>query len=146
MFNTLYNSKLSILSIILLVVFLSCDGKDRAHKTNTEVLTESKLLDSSSENIKYFPETYFETITDSTLTNNFRVIIKTYADMKNSVLNEFQLGAILHKHYYRDAITEIKVLKNNLEIVSEKIDKSYFLKRDNELEEYFKSLTCQEYG
>lgn len=139
MFKKLYKNKLPILIIALIVTLLSCDGRDRKDKSNIAALKESKLLDSFSENIKYFPEAYFETITDTILNNDFRVIIKTYADMENSVLNEFHVDTILHKHYYRDAITEITVLKNNLEIVSEKLDKSNFLKRYKKLEKYFKT-------
>ena len=52
-------------------------------KTNTEVLKEHKLLDSFSEQIKYIPEKYTEVITDTILSNGFRVKIKYYYDMKN---------------------------------------------------------------
>lgn len=139
MFNFLKNIRLSILLLPVIVMFFSCDGRERKHKTNVEVFNASNHKDSILENIKYFPESYFETITDTILSNGFEVKIKTYADMNSSVLNEFKVDTIVHKHYYRDAISEITVLKNKVEIVSEKINKSYFLNRDKELKQYFET-------
>ena len=50
-------NKIALLLFILLVTLISCDGRERAHKSNTEVLIENKLLDSFSESIKYIPDT-----------------------------------------------------------------------------------------
>jgi len=72
--------------LLILISLINCDGRDRAYKTNQEVLTENNLLESFSENVKYFPESYSEIETDSILNNDSRVVIKLFTDMNSSVV------------------------------------------------------------
>ncbi|WP_158526739.1 hypothetical protein [Olleya aquimaris] len=41
-------NRFTLLLLGILIAFLSCDGRDRVHKTPQEVLIENKLLDSFS--------------------------------------------------------------------------------------------------
>lgn len=131
-----YMNKL-IYILVIIFAFVSCNGgktKKDALKTSVEKFKDSI---GTLEIEKYIPETYSETITDTILSNGFKVKIKTFTDMGHSVLNMFKQDTIVYKHYYRDAIAEITIFKNDIQIVSQKIDKSFFLKRDNELKDYF---------
>lgn len=121
-------NRLLVLILLILIAFSSCDGSDRKHKTNKEVLKENKQLDSFSEYVKYIPETYSEVETDTILDNGFRVIIKTYTEMNDNVLNEFRIDTINHKFYYRTYTGKLDVFYNNVSILEETINKSYFNK------------------
>ncbi|EMQ95160.1 hypothetical protein D778_00157 [Xanthomarina gelatinilytica] len=116
------------------IVSISCDGRDRVFKTNTEVLIENKLLDSFSENITYVPETYTEVATDTILYNGFHVKLKTYTIMDKHIVNEFKQDSIVYKKYYREFVTDVIVTKNDKEIFNERIDKEFIHKHNNNLQ------------
>ncbi|MCX7547996.1 hypothetical protein OS188_08520 [Xanthomarina sp. F1114] len=120
--------KLSFLLAFICVglAFLSCDGRDRVYKSNSEVLKENKLLDSFSENISYIPETYSEVITDTILNNGFHIKIKTFSHMEQNVLKEFRQDSINYKEYYREFVSEVVITKNSEEIFNKTIDKQFF--------------------
>ncbi|AUC81619.1 hypothetical protein [Lacinutrix sp. Bg11-31] len=127
---------LFILTIVS-ILFLGCDGKDRVYKSNTDVLKEHKLLDSFSEDIKYFPEKYNEFKIDTILSNGFTVKIKSYTDMESSYLNEFKADNITHKHFYRDSKATIVVTNNGI-VFDKLIDKKTFSEFDNTFSELLK--------
>jgi len=116
------------------IVSISCDGRDRVFKTNTEVLIENKLLDSFSENITYVPETYTEVATDTILYNGFHVKLKTYTIMDKHIVNEFKQDSIVYKKYYREFVTDVIVTMNDKEIFNERIDKEFIHKHNNNLQ------------
>lgn len=116
--------------IILIVFFLSCDGRDRIHKSAETVLKENKLLDSFSEEIKFFPEKAEKHVVDSLLSNDFRIQISTKTDMNHSVLHEFKTENINHKHYYRDNNSYVVVHYKDEIIFENQINKSFILKHD----------------
>ena len=116
------------------IVSISCDGRDRVFKTNTEVLIENKLLDSFSEKITYVPETYTEVATDTILYNGFHVKLKTYTIMDKHIVNEFKQDSIVYKKYYREFVTDVIVTKNDKEIFNERIDKEFIHKHNNNLQ------------
>lgn len=78
--------------IILSSFFLSCDGRDRVKKDIKTVLQEKKLLDSFSESISYVPESYSEKITDTILSNGFKIYLKTFTDMDNNIIVQNEIG------------------------------------------------------
>ncbi len=119
---------LSTFLLILVVCSASCDGRDRVYKTNTDVLKENKLLDSFSENVTFIPDTYTQVVTDTILSNGFRIKIETYSDMKESILNTVTSDAIIHKKYYREFKSNVVVYKDDKEILSKQIDKPFFAK------------------
>ena len=123
--------KLYVLSVLIIITFISCDGIDRKHKSNEEVLKENKLLDSFTENIKYIPEAYTEVNTDTILSNGFRVKIKTYTEMQDNVFNEFTIDSIRYKFYYRNYTGKLDVFYNNKSILKETINKSYLNKSND---------------
>jgi len=129
MFNNLKMSKLLYLFSIILIFVLSCDGRERVHKTNEEVLIENKLLDSFSENVKYFPTEYTEQTIDTIFSNGITSKMTFYSDMKNAVYAEEIIDSITHKTFYREFVVDVKIDSINNSIFNEKIDKSYLVKQ-----------------
>lgn len=119
---------------VVILSFIACDGQDRMHKAPQEVLLENKLLDSFSENITYIPKEYTEVVTDTILSNGFRIKIKYYTDMNNSILEEKTIDSIKHKNYYRDGIATIIVTKNSTELLNKTFTKSSFAQLENEID------------
>lgn len=113
---------LFLLAIVFLV-FVGCDGKDRVHLTNSEILKEHKLLDSFSEKVKYIPEQYSEVVTDSLYDNGFRVKIKMYTDLDRDVLFTKTEESITYKEHYRNFKFDILIEKNNSIIYQKSFDK-----------------------
>ncbi|WP_375239229.1 hypothetical protein [Aurantibacter sp.] len=139
---------------IIFGFFLSCDGRDRVHKSPETVLKENKLLDSFSENITYIPEQYSEVITDTILSKGYRINIKSYTDMNSYI--EFNLKSSLPKTInsktrYYNFISELNIYNPENEIeFSQKIDKNYLVKNnllnlDKVNSNIFKSLNLIDY-
>ena len=122
--------KLIFLLALIGVVSISCDGRDRVYKTDFNVLKAKSI----SENITYIPEGYTEVVTDTMLSNGFRIKMKTYTDMEQSVLNEFKQDTINYKQYYREFVSEVTITKNSKEIFSHLIDKQFLYKLKNDLQ------------
>lgn len=116
--------------VITLIAFTSCDGKDRAYKTNKEVLQEHKLLDTFSKNIKYIPEAYQEVKVDTLLTNGFKVNITYFTDMEHNVTDTVKLDTITNINNYRDHKATVTVAYNNKEVFNKTYDKTLFAKND----------------
>lgn len=122
--------KLFFLLALIGVVSISCDGRDRVFKTNSNVLKQKSF----SENISYIPENYTEVVTDTILSNGFHIKLKTYTDMEQSVLNEFKQDTINYKEYYREIVSEVSITKNSKEIFNDTIDKQFLYKIKNDLQ------------
>jgi len=122
-------NKLIYLFFIVFIAFLSCDGRDRVHKTNEEVLIEHKLLDSFSERVTYFPETYTEVETDTILSNGYRVNIKLYSDMENAILVEKQQDKIISKTYYRKLIADVEIYSSSTAVFKDTINTDFLVKK-----------------
>ncbi|MCX7549424.1 hypothetical protein [Xanthomarina sp. F2636L] len=108
------------------IASVSCDGRYRVYKSNTDILIENKLLDSFSENITYIPESYTEVVTDTILSNGFHIKMKTYSNMEKSVLYEFKQDTINFKEYHREFISEVIITKNSKEVFNKIVDKQFF--------------------
>jgi hypothetical protein len=122
---------ISFISLVIIIgFFLSCDGRDRVHKSPERVLKENKLLDSFSEEVKFFPEKAEKHITDSILSNNFRIQIITTTDMNSSVLKEFKIKNTNYKQYYRDNNSYVIVHYKDQIIFENQINKQFILKHD----------------
>src|SRR5690606_36328526 len=100
----------------IVIVSISCDGRYRVFKTNTEDLIENKLLDSFSEIISYVPETYIEIVTDTILNSVFHVKLKIYTIMDKHVIHAFKQDTVVYKKYYREFVTDVSVSINSKEI------------------------------
>ncbi|WP_290699268.1 hypothetical protein [Lacinutrix sp.] len=119
---------LLFLLTLVSVMFIGCDGKDRVHLSNTEVLKEHKLLDSFSESVVYFPKEYNEITIDTTLSNGFRIKIKSLTDLENAQLIDFESDGIHNKHYFRELINIIEVYKNEKIIFKQTLTNAFLNK------------------
>lgn len=122
-------TKFLILLFFCSFAFISCDGRNKAHMSNIEVLKEHKLLDSFSEKTEYIPEKYTETITDTILSNGFKIKIKKHLDMNNAVLKKYKVDSVIHKQFYREFIFDVNIEFNSIALFNNTIDKKYLLDR-----------------
>ena len=115
------------LFLIIAVISTSCDGR----KSQSEALTESIKEFSKKVTLQkdvYKPNDYIERQTDTLLSNGFRVKIKAYTDLNNSVVFTHIKDTINYNTYYRNFKIDISVSKNNKVIFNESIDKQKAIK------------------
>lgn len=110
------------LLLILVIGFTSCEGKKTQGQALSESIEEFKKTVNFETNI-YIPETYMEIEVDTLMTNGYRVKIKTYSDMTNSVRFSKIKDTINYQTYYRNFKFEVSVTKDNKLIYSENFDK-----------------------
>lgn len=127
--------KLNYIFLLGILMLFGCDGRERSHKTNEEILKDSKLLDSFIENIQYIPDSYSEVENDTLLSNGFRVKIKTYTEMNDNVINEFTIDSINYKFHYRTYTGKLEFFYKNEAILELSINKSYF--KENKDKEFW---------
>jgi hypothetical protein len=118
-------NKLLPILLLLSIIFIGCDGRERAKQTNVEVLKAHDLLDSFSKHTEYIPKDYTEVVTDTILSNGFKVKVKTYSDMNSSVLQSFEENAIKHNLHYREFVSEVSVFKDDQLVFNETINDSF---------------------
>lgn len=128
-----------IIILITFIALVSCDGRERSFKTNQTILKEQQLLDSFSKNTKYIPHTYTEIVTDTLLSNGFKVHIKRYSNMNKSNLYTYKKGIITYNEFYRELKSIITVTKNGNTLFNEGIDKSFLLNYNEDYKKLLKS-------
>ncbi|MEZ4793494.1 MAG: hypothetical protein R2783_08565 [Gelidibacter sp.] len=116
-----------IVLMLLFVGFVSCDGRKSKSVALRESIEEFKDSIGPIEIIKYIPEDYAEIVTDTLLSNGFRIKIKTYSDMEHGIVDSISvIDSITTKTIKRDFISDVTVFKDGKEIFSKKIDKPLF--------------------
>lgn len=130
-----------IFIILISFAIISCDGRSKIYKSNQEILKEHGLYEAFSKHTNYIPESYLETTTDTILSNGYKIKIKSYTDMNNSLLNSYTKNNIQHKNYYRNINTQITIVKNNEEILSKLINKETIIEFDKSLEKRIHNKT-----
>lgn len=108
-----------ILLFAIALLFAACDGRDRLHKTPQEILHETELLDSFSENITFIPNGYAEKVTDTIFNNGYRIHIKMYSDMENHV----SITSGKDTTNYRNFNLDIKVIKEGVTLLDSTFNK-----------------------
>lgn len=108
---------------IICIISVSCEGR----KTQNQALKESVEEFKKTVNLEvdiYEPENYFEKEIDTLMYNGFRVKIKTYSDMDNSVLLFSKIkDTINYQSHYRNFKFDISVEKDGKLLYSESFDK-----------------------
>ncbi|WP_138433912.1 hypothetical protein [Winogradskyella algicola] len=113
---------LLFLLLIVTLGFISCEGRITKNQALVEDIEEFKKTVSIQVDI-YKPENYTEHQVDTTLSNGFRVKIKAYTDMDNSVLFTKIKDTINYQTYYRNFKFDILVEKNSKVIYDKSFDK-----------------------
>lgn len=122
----------SIILLVFITVFTSCDGKERAHYRHEENLQQSKLSESFFEQETYFPEHYSEVLTDTISSSGYHIKLKVYSDMNTSVLKEFKKDTINYKNHFRNFKGILIVNFNGKEVLNQTLDKSLFTNKEND--------------
>jgi len=110
------------LFLILIIGFTSCDGRISQNHALLESIEEFKKNVSFETNV-YIPETYLELEVDTLFSNGYRVKIKTYSDMYNSVLFTKIKDTINYQTHYRNYKFDISVTKDDKLIYNASFDK-----------------------
>ena len=116
----------------LILAFISCDGREKAYRKNQTVLKEANLLDSFTEQIKFFPETYTEIVTDTILSGGLQIKINYH-----SLENDFVLKITktkedtVVKEHFKNFEAQINFFKNNRLIIKNVINKDMFSEFEN---------------
>ncbi|MCF7569114.1 hypothetical protein L3X37_12170 [Sabulilitoribacter arenilitoris] len=119
--------KLSFLFFSAIIVLVSCDGRDRKHKTNAEILKENKLFESFSEQIQYIPEEQTEIFIDTVLSTGFQIKLHYY-----SIAGDYstKIKATSDKanktFYFKNFEAQYSVSKNKSLITQQVISKNLF--------------------
>ncbi|MBU3823093.1 hypothetical protein KO566_13600 [Flavobacteriaceae bacterium XHP0103] len=113
--------------ILLLIAFVSCDGKYKAKRSHIEALKENNLYESFSEELKFIPKQYLQIKTDTILDNGINIKID-YHSIENSFIikaTEKDKDTVVQIHYKNfEALIQLSV--NGQEISKRLIDKAFF--------------------
>lgn len=114
----------NILGLLLFIVlaFTGCEGRITKNQALAKDIEEFNKTVSIQIDV-YKPESYTERQVDTTLSNGFRVKIKAYTDMDNSVLFTKIKDTINYQTYYRNFKFDILVEKDNKIIYNKSFDK-----------------------
>ncbi len=114
----------NILGLLLIIVlaFTSCEGRITKNQALAKDIEEFNKTVSVQIDV-YKPESFTERQVDTTLSNGFRVKIKAYTDMDNSVLFTKIKDTVNYQTYYRNFKFDILVEKNNKVIYNKSFDK-----------------------
>lgn len=113
---------LGVLLIIIIGFTSSCEGRKTKNQALAEDIEEFKKTVNVQVEV-YMPKNYAERKVDTTLRNGFRVKIKAYTDMDNSVLFTKIKDTINYQTYYRNFKFDILVEKDNKVIYNKSFDK-----------------------
>ncbi len=113
--------------LILVLAFVSCDGRNRVYKSNADVLKESGLWDLFSEELVFIPESRTNITTDTILSTGFQIKISysstDYGSIKKTVKTKNNTSITYH---YKNFKADYTVLKDNTTIKNGKIDNRLF--------------------
>ncbi|MUU77370.1 hypothetical protein [Winogradskyella endarachnes] len=114
--------QLILLLLIIGIGFSSCDGRKTQNQALSDSIEEFKKTVNFETNV-YVPKTYIEQDVDTTMSNGFRVKIKTYTDLSNSVRFSKIKDTVNYQTHYRNFKFDITVLKDDKEIYKESFNK-----------------------
>lgn len=119
--------KLLILIFILSITFISCDGRERKHLSNHDVLQSTNLYESFSKKVSFTPEVPLEIVTDTILSSGFEVKIK-YSAIENDFISEITKKEIIEEINHKNFEAELMLLKHGELVTHGLINKSLFKK------------------
>lgn len=123
--------KLCLLFLIL-VAFISCDGRHKGNRSHIDALKEANLFESFSEELKFIPKEYTEIKTDTLLSNGFEIKID-YHSLENDFViktSKKSKDTSIRKHF-KNFEANLYVLKSNIPIAKNTINKNLFYNDTN---------------
>ncbi|MFB9053750.1 hypothetical protein ACFFVB_11750 [Formosa undariae] len=125
MFKKLKYNLLGVFIFTIIATLSCCDGRAKLNKNPKQILADKGMLTSFSERINYMPESPSETITDTILHTGYKVYIKTYSDMNSNVIKAALIDNINIKTFYRNALADVSVKRNDKTIFNQTISKAF---------------------
>ena len=114
--------KILSIAMVLLLGFTNCEGRKTQHQALSEDIEEYNKTVNIEIDV-FIPEIYMEREVDTVLHNGYRVKIKTYIDMENSVLYTKIKDTINYQTHYRNYKFDILVEKDGKEIFNRSFNK-----------------------
>lgn len=111
-----------IVLLLLIIGFTSCEGRRTPKQALSESIEEFRNTATVEVDV-FIPDTYDEREVDTTLSNGYRIKIKTFVDKEHNVLFSKIKDTINYQTYYRNYKFTIDVFKNNKLIYSEEFNK-----------------------
>ncbi|RCW92579.1 hypothetical protein [Winogradskyella arenosi] len=113
------------IAIFILIIFgtISCQGPKSKRQALSESITEFKNNVTLEKQV-FIPKAYIEREVDTLLHNGYRVKIKTYADMSQSVLISKIKDTVNYQTHYRNFNFDIRVEKEGQLIYEEHFNKA----------------------
>jgi hypothetical protein len=111
------------LFLVSIIAFTSCEGRKSSHQALLESI-ETYDKEVNVENSVYIPEYYSEREVDTLFQNGYRVKVKTYSDMDNSVLFTKLKDTINYQTHYQNFKFDIRVERDGNLIFNENFDKN----------------------
>ena len=133
-------NKLLFLVLITTITIFSCEGRKSKADALKESVTKFKDSLGTLEIVEFIPEKYAEVKTDSILSNGFSISIKTYTNMKNSVIVKHKIDTITYINHHRDWISEVKVKTKDILIFNENINTEFLLKNNININDYIANV------
>ncbi|GAA4289482.1 hypothetical protein [Aestuariibaculum suncheonense] len=112
---------------LLIIAFVSCDGRDRAYMSNEAILKEDNLFKAFSQELHFIPEAPVEIVTDTLLSSGFHVKINYHSTDNNPVVysKRNKHDSINYSHY-KNFEANIVISKNEKSIVNSSLNKTLF--------------------
>lgn len=133
--------KLIFSFFVATLILCSCNGRNTTFKKYKTVLNQHDLLFSPNQQLKCTPQEYVEIVTDTVLSNNFKVKLKYFSLEEDSIIKRYKLGNTQIKHDYNNFEAILTVTKENNIIVDGLINKALFSKF--ETPSFWKSAVMQ---
>ncbi len=131
-----------LLLFVILIGFTSCEGRRSINTSLSENINRFNEEHRFELNT-YLPESYNETLTDTTLANGFKIKVKVYTNMAQSLIKTKQEDRISHNYHYREVKGQVYITYNNTSIFERVINKAFIQSASKISEDAFKSYNLE---
>lgn len=134
--------KLLFILFCIGLLFSSCDGRKSNRQSLSDSIDTFKKTNTFKEDL-YIPEDYIEHTTDTILSNDYTVKIRTYADMNSNNLRSVKKDHITYNYYHRNIKSQIQIKKHSTTIFNTILDKAFILSNTKTTKDILESSTLQ---
>ncbi|MDN3667473.1 hypothetical protein ACFFU1_05965 [Algibacter miyuki] len=119
--------KIFFFACTISLVFMSCDGRNRMHQSNREVLESANLLESFSTRVYFVPQEEVKIHTDTIMSSGFHVKLN-YNSIEGQFVSKTEVtkGKTQTKIHFKNFEAQLSVLKQGQLLTHSLINKSLF--------------------
>ncbi|MCK0114390.1 hypothetical protein [Gelidibacter sp. F63206] len=133
---------LFILTAVISIVLMACDGRQTKKEALERAISEFKLRNSVLEVVNYQPEAYVEIVTDTIISNRTNVHVKNYSLLDEQIFVSSTTNANFNEVTYQRVFeSEIIVSMASKDIFRTHISAKQFKLRDADL--FWNDVTLQ---